>query len=136
VTITIAFDVYGTLIDTNDVTSKLQEMVGSNATDFSNMWRGKQLEYSFRRGLMQNYEKFSVCTSNALDYTCTYYNTSLTKRQKHELLDRYQILPAFKDVKDELAQMKELNFRLYAFSNGSADAVDTLLSSADIRELF
>lgn len=30
------------------------------------------MEYSFRRGLMQNYEHFGICTSQALDYTCQY----------------------------------------------------------------
>ncbi|MBD3610314.1 MAG: HAD-IA family hydrolase, partial [Gammaproteobacteria bacterium] len=67
---TIAFDVYGTLIDTHGVKLVLEKHVGEQATAFSNLWRDKQLEYSFRRGLMQNYQNFAVCTRNALDYTC------------------------------------------------------------------
>ena len=134
--VTLAFDVYGTLIDTHGVVSKLQEIIGTKAKEFSDTWREKQLEYSFRRGLMQNYEKFSVCTSQSLDYTCTYYKVSLTKEQKHELLDSYRTLPAFKDVKDGLASLKASSFRLYAFSNGSADAVETLLVAAGIRDFF
>ncbi len=120
--VTLAFDVYGTLIDTHSVVSELQEIIGAKAKEFSHTWREKQLEYSFRRGLMQNYENFAVCTSHALDYTCAYYKVSLTKEQKHELLDCYRTLPAFTDVKDGLARLKAANFRLYAFSNGSADA--------------
>jgi 2-haloacid dehalogenase len=94
------------------------------------------LEYSFRRGLMQNYKNFAVCTSHALDYSCTFYKLSLTKEQKHELLDSYRTLPAFRDVKDGLARLKAASFRLYAFSNGSADAVETLLVTAGIRDFF
>jgi len=135
-TITLAFDVYGTLIDTHGVVSKLQEIVGNKAKEFSRTWRDKQLEYSFRRGLMQNYENFAVCTSNALDYTCTYYKAPLTKEQKHELLGVYHVLPTFKDVEDGLAHLKAANFRMYAFSNGSADAVETLLVAAGIRDFF
>ena len=56
--ISIAFDVYGTLIDTNGVVALLDKMIGSNSRDFSQTWRDKQLEYSFRRGLMQDYKKF------------------------------------------------------------------------------
>ena len=48
---TIAFDVYGTLIDTDGVVSQLREWIGSQADVFSQTWRSKQLEYSFRRGL-------------------------------------------------------------------------------------
>ena len=49
---TLAFDVYGTLINTHGVLSLLDDMIGDNAQAFSNTWREKQLEYSFRRGLM------------------------------------------------------------------------------------
>jgi len=62
----LAFDVYGTLIDTHGVVIKLQEFVGGKAEEFSRVWREKQLEYSFRRGLMRTYETFGVCTSQAL----------------------------------------------------------------------
>ena len=133
---TLAFDVYGTLIDTHGVLSKLEKIIGAKAKEFSNTWREKQLEYSFRRGLMQNYENFAVCTRQALDYTCKYYKVSLTKVQKQELLDAYRELPAFEDVEDGLVRLKGANFRLYAFSNGSADAVETLLVTAGIRHFF
>jgi 2-haloacid dehalogenase len=62
--ITLAFDVYGTLIDTAGVTQALEKYVGDKASAFSSLWREKQLEYSFRRGLMQNYQSFAVCTQN------------------------------------------------------------------------
>ena len=50
---TLAFDVYGTLIDTQGVTVILEQFLGDRAFEFSRTWREKQLEYSFRRGLMQ-----------------------------------------------------------------------------------
>lgn len=134
--ITLAFDVYGTLIDTQGVVSKLQEIVGSKAEEFSRAWRDKQLEYSFRRGLMQNYENFAVCTRNALDYTARFYRVPLTAAQKDELLYIYRVLPAFNDVKEALVNLKTANFRIYAFSNGSAEAIETLLQAAGIREFF
>ena len=68
--LTLAFDVYGTLIDTHGVIVALEKHVVDNAVGFSQMWRDKQLEYSFRRGLMKKYETFAVCTANALDFTC------------------------------------------------------------------
>ena len=132
--ITLAFDVYGTLIDTHGVVETLQDIIGSKASAFSNTWRDKQLEYSFRRGLMQNYASFAVCTSDALDYTCSYYNTPLTDEQKSDLLALYRVLPAFKDVKEGLARLQAAGFRLYAFSNGSTDALEMLFEAAGIRK--
>jgi len=134
--VTLAFDVYGTLIDTQGIVSTLEGMIGEKAEDFSRLWRDKQLEYSFRRGLMQNYADFSVCTANALDFTCSYLCLSLTDTQKTQLLNKYRTLPAFDDVAKSLGQLKSAGFRLFAFSNGSSDAVEELLVAAGIREYF
>ena len=80
--ITLAFDVYGTLIDTHGVVIALLKHVGYKAPEFSRTWRDKQLEYSFRRGLMQNYENFATCTRNALDYTSSFHKVSLSPEDK------------------------------------------------------
>lgn len=133
---TLAFDVYGTLIDTHGVISVLENHVGNRAAEFSRIWREKQLEYSFRRGLMQNYENFAVCTSNALDYSCAYFKLSLSAKDKASLMDVYKVLPAFDDVKAGLAQARTAGFRMFAFSNGSTEAVESLLKNAGIRDYF
>ncbi len=134
--ITLAFDVYGTLIDTHGILDQLQDMVGDDARNFSQDWRDKQLEYSFRRGLMQNYEDFSVCTSQALDYICGLYNEPLSDGQKQELLLQYRSLPAFDDVTEALTRLNAADFRLFAFSNGTEETVTRLLQSADIEHFF
>jgi len=134
--ITLAFDVYGTLIDTYGVVIALEKHVGNKAPEFSRTWRDKQLEYSFRRGLMQNYENFAICTRNALDYTSSFYKVSLSQKDKEELLGAYKALPAFDDVEEGLARAKKAGFKMFAFSNGSAEAVETLLSNAGIRGYF
>ncbi len=133
---TIAFDVYGTLIDTNGVLIELQKLVGDQASLFAQSWRDKQLEYSFRRGLMRRYKNFSVCTSQALDYTSHLLNVELSDSQKQTLLSIYTKLPAFSDVASSLKKLKEKNVALYAFSNGTAEAVEGLLSSANIKHHF
>lgn len=134
--VTLAFDVYGTLIDTHGVVSRLRGFVGDDANAFSNTWRDKQLEYSFRRGLMKKYENFAVCTRDALDYTSACYKTVLTGDQKQELLDSYRALPAFEDVTEGLIRLTENGYRLYALSNGASNAVETLLEEADVAEYF
>lgn len=134
--LTLAFDVYGTLIDTQGVLLQLQNLVGNRAQDFSVLWRNKQLEYSFRRGLMQKYCDFSICTQQALEFACEYFDSPLTRNQKLSLLNAYCELPAFNDVEAALLQLKCANYTLCAFSNGKADAVTKLLKNANIYETF
>lgn len=133
---TIGFDVYGTLIDTDGVVDSLRSLVYEDAEQFSHTWRSKQLEYSFRRGLMQNYVDFATCTEQALEYTCSFYKVTLTAVQKKTLLQQYAVLPPFDDVKESIVQLKKAGFRLFAFSNGKADAVEKLLIHAEIRDHF
>ena len=133
---TLAFDVYGTLIDTDGVVVALQEMIGNQAAEFSRVWREKQLEYTFRRGLMQRYRSFSVCTQDALNFTCTAMDIDLSVENKQRLIDCYGVLPAFSDVVSALNDLKTAGYRLYAFSNGKAEAVKALLDHAGILDHF
>ncbi|MEE4144060.1 MAG: haloacid dehalogenase type II, partial [Halieaceae bacterium] len=134
--ITLAFDVYGTLIDTQGVVAGLERLIGDRAASFSQAWRDKQLEYSFRRGLMQSYEDFGVCTSQALDYTCLYQRVALTEGQKADLLASYGSLPAFGDVAEGLGRLQDAGYELYAFSNGTRAAVDSVLKTAGISSFL
>ena len=52
------------------------------------------------------------------------------------MLKVYRILPAFEDVKEGLARLNAENYRMFAFSNGSADAVGMLLKAAAIEKYF
>ena len=133
---TIAFDVYGTLIDTDGVVSRLREWIGSQAEVFSKTWRSKQLEYSFRRGLMRHYENFAVCTRQALEYCCAEYDVSLSSEQKDMLLQSYRGLPAFADVEESLVALKAGGHCLFAFSNGTSEAVEEVLRANGLRECF
>ena len=134
--ITLAFDVYGTLIDTHGIVTALENHIGNKAAEFSSSWREKQLEYSFRRGLMRNYQNFAVCTRDALDYTCASFKAPLNDEDRKKLLSSYNVLPAFGDVAEGLSRAKESGYKIYALSNGSRDAVESLLAHACIRDYF
>ncbi|MFT4739793.1 MAG: 2-haloacid dehalogenase [Marivirga sp.] len=133
---TIAFDVYGTLIDTSGVFNSLERLMGEQANTFMDTWRNKQLEYSFRRGLMNKYVDFALCTKHALSFSCQFHHVELTESQKEALMKEYTILPAFPDVREALEALKKAGHQLFAFSNGSKKAVSGLLSHAKIIDLF
>lgn len=132
--ITIAFDVYGTLIDTAGIVTALEKLVGDRARAFSDLWRTKQLEYSFRRGLMQNYRDFSLCTSHALDFCCESLQIEMRPEERSSLLEAYRYLPAFVDAKEGLERLSEAGCRLFAFSNGKPDDVRNLLQHARVDQ--
>lgn len=134
--ITLGFDVYGTLIDTAGITDALKKHVGEDAAAFSSLWRDKQLEYSFRRGLMQNYQHFAVCTRNALDYVCNVMGYDISSPDRDELMSQYRILPAFPDVLEALPILQQGDFRLFAFSNGRKSDVCNLLENSGISSYF
>ena len=135
-TITLGFDIYGTLIDPHGVTIKLGELIGDQAPEFSKLWREKQLEYTFRRGLMRDYENFPVCTRNALDYADAVFNTNIDEDDKQLLMQIYRVLPAYEDVPEALEKIRSAGFKMYGFSNGIADAVSGLLEHAGISDFF
>ena len=132
---TLAFDIYGTLIDTNGVAEALAQHT-SDPLSFARLWRAKQLEYSFRRGLMKRYVDFAECTRQALVYTAAYYAINLKDADQDALMGVYGKLPAFADVTTALADLRALGYPMFAFSNGAAAVVTELLRQADLGAYF
>jgi 2-haloacid dehalogenase len=133
--ITLAFDVYGTLVDPSGMATHLAHDLGAKAPEFADFWREKQLEYSFRRGLMHNYADFSICTSDALNFTCQRFKAAISPARRRELLGLYQYLPRFDDVTPALLSLRAA-FRVFAFSNGKRREIDAVLSNANILDYF
>lgn len=104
-TAVLAFDVYGTLIDPFHMETHLREFLGEKARDASELWRSKQLEYSFRRALMRKYVNFDICTAQALRFVCEQFGVTPSKETLRTLLARYLELPAYPDVPEALARL-------------------------------
>lgn len=135
-TVALAFDIYGTLINPHGVVDELSRHVGERAQEFSNVWRDKQLEYTWRRALMQRYQNFPVCTRQALDYADTLLQTGLGDTAKASLMEVYRVLPAYDDVPVSLQSLADAGFRMFGFSNGVAEAITGLLEHAGIDQYF
>jgi 2-haloacid dehalogenase len=118
------------------VVGELRTHLGDRAEAFARQWRDKQLEYAFRRGLMQAYADFGVCTRQALDYVDAASGTALGHAVKDDLMRAYSVLPPFADVRAGLTEARQAGLRLFAFSNGSVAAVEALLRNAGVRTLF
>ena len=129
---TLALDIYGTLIDPLAVKTALVAHVGEEAGAFAETWRSKQLEYSFRRGLMGAYRDFSHVTRAALDFACELHGAEIADDDRITLMNHYRALDAFGDVAPALAVLQQQGVALHAFSNGVADDITALLEHAGL----
>lgn len=132
-TIHLAFDVYGTLVDPQGMADHLKADAGDQAAQVSMLWRQKQLEFSFRRGLMRLYEDFGVCTRQALRYAMASHGFDLEPAREEDLMQSYLTLPAFADAGPVLAALNG-HYPCYAFSNGSYPALKKVLGHNGLLE--
>jgi 2-haloacid dehalogenase len=133
---TIGFDVYGTLVDPSDMGLHLEKLLGDQARAFGQLWHEKKVEYAFRRGLMQQYQDFGVCTQQALRFCLQQFDIQLTEEAQQNLLAEFSNLAAFPDVVSGLSQLKATGYRLAAFSNGPEKAVRALMDKSGILPLL
>jgi 2-haloacid dehalogenase len=132
----IALDVYGTVIDTAGIACQLSERFGTRAQAAAQLWREKQLEFTFRRALMRRYVDFDACTAQALRYVSAQLRTPLGEPEECALLESYLRLPTFPDVRPGLESLRRAGHKLVALTNGTARSVRSLLENAGIDECF
>ncbi|ABG04634.1 haloacid dehalogenase, type II [Rubrobacter xylanophilus DSM 9941] len=130
----VGLDVYGTLVDPLQMDEHLGPLAGEKAGELAALWRQKQLEYAFRRGLMRRYEDFGVCTRQALQFATRALGVELPEPERRRLLEAYGSLPPFPDAAPALSALKERGHRLWAFSNGLESAAQGLLANAGLLE--
>jgi 2-haloacid dehalogenase len=129
----IGFDIYGTLVDPLQMNEHLRPLVGEGLADrFSELWRNKQIEYTFRRALMRKYEDFGLCTCRSLIHTARALGISLSEEDQEKLIEEYQNLRPFPDVIPGIEMLKERGYTLVAFSNGVEVTARTLLEHAGV----
>lgn len=128
----VGFDVYGTLVDPLEMNQHLRRFAGNSANRLAELWRVKQVEYSFRRGLMGKYENFGVCTKQALVFALRSLKITLSEKDQEQLIGEYQSLKAFPDVAPGMQALKSAGHKLVAFSNGMEATVRILLDRAGI----
>lgn len=132
----IGFDVYGTLVDPLEMNRHFRLWVGDVADRLAQLWREKQVEYSFRKGLMGRYENFDVCTKQALVFALHSLRLDLPEKEQQRLIQEYLNLRPFPDVAPAVEQLKRRGHKLVAFSNGVEASVRTLLEKSGLLEFL
>lgn len=133
------FDAYGTLLDFNSAVAAYQDQIGKSAADVSELWRRKQLEYTWLRSLMRRYEDFWHVTGNALDYALETFGIDDAKLRDN-LLEAHRTLSPYPEVPKMLKTLKQAGMTTAILSNGSpqmlADAVDSAEIGDSLDHLF
>jgi len=132
----LAFDVYGTLVDPIRVWTRLQAYAPDRAVQIAELWRQKQLEYSFRLTAMEQYRDFEWVTARALEYALAATGTSLTPPEVSGLLAQYDDLESFADVGPGLEALGKSGLEMVAFSNGSPRMLGAVLASSGLAGWF
>ena len=127
----LVFDAYGTLFDVHSVVQRCESFWPGQGARVSQLWRAKQLEYTWQRSLMRRYAPFSGVTREALAYSCEALALELTAERMEALMGEYHMLSTYDDV---VPALKKLAGRKMAIlSNGSPDMLGPVVEHAKLE---
>ncbi|KAA2234692.1 haloacid dehalogenase type II [Salinarimonas soli] len=125
------FDAYGTLFDVHSAVSRHAAQVGPDAARLSELWRGKQLEYSWVLSLAGRYEPFWTLTERALDHALARC-PGVDRAVRPLLLEAYRALDAYPEVPDALAGLRSRGLATGILSNGDPGMLGAATASAGL----
>jgi 2-haloacid dehalogenase len=125
------FDAYGTLFDVHAAMARFRNEAGAEADRMSNIWRTKQLEYTWTLTLAGHYVDFWTLTGRALDFALARV-PSVPKTLRTNLLDAYFKLEAFPDARAALKALKAKGHKTGILSNGSPNMLKGAVDNAGI----
>src|ERR1700726_957740 len=129
------FDAYGTLFDVHAAIARHRAAAGPDADGFSEIWRTKQLEYSWTLTLADHYADFWTLTERALDYALARF-PSVDRALKPRLLDAYRTLGVFPDARAMLDELRARGARTAILSNGSPAMLASAVEAAGFGSLL
>lgn len=128
------FDAYGTLFDVHSVIEACNQAFPGQGQALSQLWRAKQLEYTWLKTLMGHYEDFWQVTEAALTFACKALNLQAPCDPRPQLLAAYLRLDPYPEVMEALASLAPLP--LVILSNGSPRMLAAVVKNADLTEKF
>lgn len=129
------FDAYGTLFDFNSAASAARGELGGDWQRVSDLWRQKQLQYTWLRGLAGHHADFWQVTGEALDFALA---TLKLERPglRERLMDLYLKLATYPEVPETLRRLKAAGRKLAILSNGTPAMLEAVVNSAGLQQVF
>jgi 2-haloacid dehalogenase len=129
------FDAYGTLFDVHSAVARLRPQIGERANALSQLWRTKQLEYTWLRALMGHHADFWQVTGDALDYALARADVA-PGAVRESLMRAYLALDAYPEVPGMLERLRGRALKLAILSNGEPRMLRAGAESAGIDHLL
>jgi 2-haloacid dehalogenase len=129
------FDAYGTLLDINAASLQHSELLGKNASRVSDLWRRKQLEYTWLRSLMGVHVDFWEITKDALSYSLDYFDID-HENCFDELCASYLEIPCYAEVPQLLKSLKNQGKRIAVLSNGSPNMIHSAVNANKLEDMI
>ncbi len=129
------FDAYGTLFDFAAAGERCRKELGEQTDALSEIWRTKQLQYTWLRSLMGHHRDFWQVTADALDFALDALDIDDDKLRER-LLTLYMELDPYPEVKRALATLRKAEVRTAILSNGSPGMLAAAVRSAGIESLL
>ncbi len=129
------FDAYGTLFDVHTAAAHHAEALGPKWQQLSEIWRTKQLEYTWVHAVAGRHDTFWNLTVQGLDFAAASIG-GISDTLRADLLAAYRTLGAYPEVGDVLGQLKARGHKLAILSNGDVAMLEAAVSSAGLDTLF
>ena len=129
------FDAYGTLLDFNSAVMRCADEIGDDATKLSDIWRQKQLQYTWLRSLMGTHADFWQVTGEALDFSLAALEIDKPPLRE-KLMALYRELDAFEEVPETLARLKLGGMKTAILSNGAPEMLDAAVRANGLEDLL
>ncbi len=130
----IVFDAYGTLFDVHSVVEAAERAFPGKGKALSQLWRAKQLEYTWLRSLFGEYQDFWQVTQDGLRFTCQALGLECSSQVQRLLMDEYLQLAAFPRSKQALDALSAKSLAI--LSNGSPRMLSEVVASAGLSGRF
>ena len=130
----VVFDAYGTLYDIQSVAAITEQTFPGYGELITQVWRIKQLEYTWLRSLMRRYQDFSVITRDSLAYTLRVLGLQYDGAAFERIVDKYLHLDLYPDAAAALATMRDR--KLAILSNGSTGMLNTLVANSGLDRVL
>ncbi len=130
----VVFDAYGTLYDIQSVAAVTEEAFPGYGEIITQIWRIKQLEYTWLRSLMRRYEDFSVITRDSLAYSIRVLGLTHDAATFERVMDKYLHLDLYPDALAALGKLR--GRKLAILSNGSSGMLETLVRNSGLDRIL
>ena len=130
------FDAYGTLFDVAAAARRCADDLGDKSGSLAEVWRTKQLQYTWLRSLMGEYADFWKLTGDALDYALKATGVRAEPALRRKLMDLYRDLDAYADAAACLRALKTAGLKTAILSNGSPAMLRAAANSAGLGPLL